>query len=65
MEVFLSGVATSLLFSAFESRIVSTRSHLGLDSQSLSAICFSHVTFGHGVIAVVGALGSILLLSYY
>ena len=60
LEVFLSGISTSLLFSAFESRMVSEHSHLGIGSQSLSTT-FSHATAGNGVIAVVGGLGANLL----
>lgn len=52
---FLSGVATSLLFSVFESWMVCEHHKQGFDS-SLLGSTFSYATFGNGIIAVVAGL---------
>jgi MFS transporter, MFS domain-containing protein family, molybdate-anion transporter len=52
---FLSGIATSLLFSAFESWMVCEHHKQGFDS-SLLGQTFSYATFGNGVAAVLAGL---------
>jgi len=52
---FLSGIATSLLFSAFESWMVCEHHKQGFDS-SLLGETFSYATFGNGVVAVLAGL---------
>lgn len=52
---FLSGIATSLLFSAFETWMVCEHSKNGFDS-SLIGNTFSLATFGNGLIAVIAGI---------
>eukprot|EP01038_Epipyxis_sp_PR26KG_P011573 gene11573-15496_t len=52
---FLSGVATSLLFSVFESWMVCEHYKKGFDSASLNDT-FSYATFGNGLAAVIAGL---------
>jgi MFS family permease len=52
---FLSGVATSLLFSAFETWMVCEHHKQGFDSNLLGTT-FSYATFGNGLIAVLAGL---------
>jgi len=52
---FLSGVATSLLFSAFESWMVCEHHKKGFDGSSIGDT-FSYATFGNGLVAVIAGL---------
>lgn len=52
---FLSGIATSLLFSAFESWMVCEHHKQGFDSALLGET-FSYATFGNGLAAVLAGL---------
>ena len=52
---FLSGIATSLLFSVFESWMVCEHQKQGFDS-SLLGDTFAYATFGNGLVAVVAGL---------
>jgi MFS family permease len=52
---FLSGIATSLLFSAFESWMVCEHHKLGFDVSLLGGT-FSYATFGNGLVAVLAGL---------
>lgn len=52
---FLSGIATSLLFSVFESWMVCEHTKQGFDA-SLLGQTFSYATFGNGLVAVVAGL---------
>jgi MFS family permease len=52
---FLCGIATSLLFSVFESWMVCEHFRLGFDAQLLGET-FSYATLGNGVVAVAAGL---------
>lgn len=52
---FLSGIATSLLFSVFESWMVCEHFRQGFDSHLLSET-FAYATFGNGLVAVFAGL---------
>eukprot|EP00602_Paraphysomonas_sp_CaronLab_P009594 CAMPEP_0185020170 /NCGR_PEP_ID=MMETSP1103-20130426/2768_1 /TAXON_ID=36769 /ORGANISM="Paraphysomonas bandaiensis, Strain Caron Lab Isolate" /LENGTH=321 /DNA_ID=CAMNT_0027550905 /DNA_START=415 /DNA_END=1380 /DNA_ORIENTATION=- len=52
---FLSGIATSLLFSVFESWMVCEHNKRGYDGHLLGDT-FSYATFGNGLVAVVAGL---------
>jgi predicted MFS family arabinose efflux permease len=52
---FLSGIATSLLFSVFESWMVCEHFKNGFDSTSLGDT-FAYATFGNGLVAVIAGL---------
>eukprot|EP01039_Chlorochromonas_danica_P004273 gene4273-4693_t len=54
---FLSGVSTSLLFSAFESWMVCEHFKLGFDSALLGET-FAYATFGNGLVAVLAGLAA-------
>ncbi|XP_014671311.1 PREDICTED: molybdate-anion transporter-like [Priapulus caudatus] len=51
----LGGVATSILYSAFESWVVYEHHHLGFDSSSLGVL-FSHATLGNSLVAIAAGL---------
>jgi MFS family permease len=61
---FLCGIATSLLFSVFESWMVCEHFKRGFSSDMLSAT-FSYATFGNGVIAVAAGLTANAAASSY
>jgi MFS family permease len=61
---FLCGIATSLLFSVFESWMVCEHFKQGFTSDMLSAT-FSYATFGNGVIAVAAGLTANAAASSY
>jgi MFS family permease len=52
---FLSGISTSLLFSVFESWMVSEHHRQGYDSNLLGDT-FTYATFGNGLVAVIAGL---------
>ncbi|KAJ8513264.1 hypothetical protein OPV22_003698 [Ensete ventricosum] len=57
----LGGIATSLLFSAFESWLVAEHNKRGFDSQWLSVIFSKAIFLGNGLIAIVSGLFANLL----
>jgi len=52
---FLSGIATSLLFSVFEAWMVHEHAHRGFPSDTLSST-FSIAIFGNGVVAIIAGI---------
>lgn len=61
---FLSGIATSLLFSSFESWMVCEHMKQGFDA-ALMGETFSYATFGNGLVAVVAGLVANYFASSY
>ena len=58
----LCGVATSLLYSAFESWLVAEHFRRGYDSDLLGGTFAKAVFIGNGLVAIVGKEGSISLV---